>query len=293
MFECTTFPVALAGQHKVSLHLGDVQLREFCYSQITFFERFWRLEKTSCLFSLFVSCLVQNRLAMKLKVKKICSQVPHRDALPWWSQCMVSSDATNRKTTKWDCQIGRWRFASASTNSLCYLSISFTFIYFSPWPTTGGEANNAAISCVPGDEKGSEQKLTKCWCVLMHINIQYIIENLEHPLISVEDEVSWFYVPGIFGLCEIVWRCCPWYSFIPSNSTKFTTPIAHHPRPQVALHSVQDWAIAGFTALGGGVWWGDLKIYVTPNFSVDGSKIYHATSAKKSRIGSINACFPF
>ena len=173
MFECTTFPVALAGQHKVSLHLGDVQLREFCYSQITFFERFWRLEKTSCLFSLFVSCLFQNRLAMKLKVKKICSQVPHRDALPWWSQCMVSSDATNRKTTKWDCQIGRWRFASASTNSFCYLSISFTFIYFSPWPTTGGEANNAAISCVPGDEKGSEQKLTKCWCVLMHINIYY------------------------------------------------------------------------------------------------------------------------
>ena len=173
MFECTTFPVALAGHHKVSLHLGDVQLREFCYSQITFFERFWRLEKTSCLFSLFVSCLFQNRLAMKLKVKKICSQDPHRDALPWWSQCMVSSDATNRKTSKWDCQIGRWRFASASTNSLCYLSISFTFIYFSPWPTTGGEANNAAISCVPGDEKGSEQKLTKCWCVLMHIIIYY------------------------------------------------------------------------------------------------------------------------
>lgn len=35
-------------------------------------------------------------------------------------------------------------------------------IYFGPWPTTGGEANNAAISCVPGDDKGSQQKLMKC-----------------------------------------------------------------------------------------------------------------------------------
>lgn len=30
MFECTTFPVALAVQHKVSLHLGDIQEVMFC-----------------------------------------------------------------------------------------------------------------------------------------------------------------------------------------------------------------------------------------------------------------------
>lgn len=32
MFECTTFPAALAVQHKVSLHLGDIQEVVFCKS---------------------------------------------------------------------------------------------------------------------------------------------------------------------------------------------------------------------------------------------------------------------
>lgn len=143
MFECTIFPVALAVQHKVSLHLGDIQVLQI---------------------------FLQLREKLILKAAKICSQIPYRDALPWWSQCMVSSDATNR-TTKWDCQIGRWRFASDSATSFCYLSISFTLV---PGPPPEEKRTmRRSLVCLETikDPSKSWWNADAYWCILFKMHI--------------------------------------------------------------------------------------------------------------------------
>ena len=152
MFECTTFPVALAVQHKVSLHLGDIQeSRRWCSAKI--------------------SLQLREKLISEAgKTSKICSQVPYRDALPWWSQCMVSSDTTNR-TTKWDCQIGRWRFASASATSFCYLSISFTLVPGPPPEEKRTMRRSLVCLETKKDPSKSWWNSDAYWCILFKMHI--------------------------------------------------------------------------------------------------------------------------